>query len=49
MTIVRVGLSENRQFGEGWDAIFAKSKRPKAAKATATRKKKTTKQAKKKK
>ena len=36
MSIVRVGLSENRGFGDGYDAIFGK--KPAAAKKAATAK-----------
>jgi hypothetical protein len=32
MSIVRIGLSESRDFGEGWDAIFGKGKDAKQAK-----------------
>lgn len=32
MSIVRVGLSENKDFGEGWDAIFGKGRDVKNAK-----------------
>jgi hypothetical protein len=31
MSIVRVGLSENPKYGEGWDAIFKKDKDAKPA------------------
>jgi hypothetical protein len=33
MTIVRVGLGENKKFATGYDAIFGK-KKPKAGKTT---------------
>lgn len=32
MSIVRIGLSENKDFGEGWDAIFGRGKELKQAK-----------------
>ncbi|OWK41582.1 hypothetical protein [Fimbriiglobus ruber] len=31
MSIVRVGLSENKGYGDGYDAIFGKKKSPAAA------------------
>lgn len=31
MSIVRVGLSENRKFAEGWEAIFGKKKSGKSS------------------
>lgn len=51
MTIVRVGLAENKSYGEGWDAIFGggKSKASKKSPAKATAKKKAAKSTKKKK
>jgi len=39
MTIVRVGLSETKHYGEGWSAIFAKKKPGKPAKTPAARRK----------
>lgn len=51
MSIVRVGMSENKSYGDGYDAIFGK-KTGNSAKAAAAKKpavaKKTTKKAKKK-
>jgi hypothetical protein len=43
VSIVRVGLGENNQFGAGYDAIFGKkettsAKKPTARKKTASRK-----------
>lgn len=35
MSIVRVGLAETKNFNQGWDAIFAKGKAAKPAKASA--------------
>jgi hypothetical protein len=35
MSIVRVGMSESKSFGDGYDAIFGK-KKPAAAKKPAT-------------
>jgi hypothetical protein len=42
VSIVRVGLSETRGFGEGWEAIFGKKKagEPKKVKGSASRKSK---------
>jgi hypothetical protein len=31
MSIVRIGLAENKAFADGYDAIFAKKKKPAAA------------------
>ncbi len=39
MTIVRVGLSETKHYGEGWNAIFAKKKPGKPARTSAARRK----------
>ena len=39
MTIVRVGLAETKNYGDGWNAIFAKKKPAKPAKASAGKKK----------
>ncbi len=45
MSIVRVGLSETKNFSEGYDAIFSKkksaTKKKPGAKAGATKKKRT--------
>ena len=30
MSIVRMGLSENKKVGEGWEAVFGKKKTPAA-------------------
>jgi hypothetical protein len=44
VSIVRVGLSENKGFGEGYDAIFGKkpavAKKTEAAKSASKKKKK---------
>ena len=44
MSIVRIGLGENKGFGEGYDAIFGKkpapAKKAKTAKSPAKKKKK---------
>jgi hypothetical protein len=48
MSIVRVGLAETKNFSDGWDAIFAKGKAVKPAKASAPTKKKKKPKAKKK-
>jgi hypothetical protein len=39
MTIVRIGLGESKDYGEGWNAIFGRGK-AKAAKPKASAKKK---------
>lgn len=41
MSIVRVGLAETKNFGEGYDAIFGKKKAAKKKPAKAAAKKKT--------
>ena len=41
VSIVRVGLAETKNFGEGYDAIFGKKKAAKKKSAKATAKKKT--------
>jgi hypothetical protein len=39
MSIVRVGLSETKKFGDGYDAIFAKKSRATAKAKSAPKKK----------
>ncbi len=39
MTIVRVGLAETKDYGDGWNAIFGKKRSAKPAKASAAKKK----------
>jgi len=39
MSIIRVGLAETKNYGDGWDAIFGKKKKA-AAKTKAAEKKK---------
>jgi hypothetical protein len=36
MSIVRMGLAENKKVGQGWEAVFGK-KKPSKAKPAATR------------
>ncbi|HYV36254.1 MAG TPA: hypothetical protein VE988_11155 [Gemmataceae bacterium] len=43
MSLVRVGLGENKKFGDGYDAIFGKKKPKAAKKPTAAKSKKTAK------
>lgn len=35
MSLVRVGLSENKKFGQNYDAIFGKKKKTKTVRAKA--------------
>ncbi|HEV3255402.1 MAG TPA: hypothetical protein VG013_00850 [Gemmataceae bacterium] len=47
MSIVRIGLSETKNFSEGYDAIFGKKKAGQAKKAKASAKNSTAKKKKK--
>jgi hypothetical protein len=40
VSIVRVGLSDNQKYAEGWDSIFGGKKKPAAAKKPAAKAKK---------
>jgi hypothetical protein len=48
MSIVRVGLAETRNYGDGWDAVFSKKKAGKSSKASTGKKKARQSQSKKK-